>query len=758
MQNPPALPHSRAHSATPPVSPQRDSPRLLPPGSPLGVSLESKLPMFGTFRHTQNCPNKLVDIGKRIIHPDTSFPQAREALGCTNLCHIQLANAPEPPRPIAAPTPGFKSALSKVFGDHNVEDIDPQALAEIAALASTYQPTQESAIAADPASSPPLDMMEHSPTATPSPDILVPQTQSTGGESTQDTAMTLGGGQNTDGTGIGDSIHAPDSSLPEERRVRFSSLPPPHQPSTILGTDSGNFTPEKTPYQRHANDLWNLAQQSAAMAKDKGKNAAPLTTTPSQQRQTNTPSSSSNNTANTTNTPNPTGIPQDVLDAPITHAAMLTIMADMENRFELRLRAMENRLLAGRNNVANNNNNPRPQQQQQQQQQRNPNPNTIQILQRPTSHGNNPKTPTANNNRNDAPPPNTNTTTTTTTPTNNAIKQTWAAITATGIDLDGFRLAPARKRNNAKGPGINTTPQQAPSAPSTPHARQRRLIIRSIEKNRRVGKAGLTPAHIRDAVNSATNTKFAYAEYNRQDELVLTTMENLPAEPALRDTREITKALNGLDIFGFDISLDVATVNIVIDSVPLGDQDWTPEDWDLNSEKWSELEAEITDFNPGFRLMDRPKWLRSPSALLSEKKTKSSIMVAVQATDWVKDQLTRNRPYLALFGERCSFRKYIRKDASTHCERCLQFGHHAAHCRLQARCKFCHEAHHTKDHHCDVLYCTAGKGKPCSHTVRKCTSCEETSHFTGDRHCPTRTRARSPAIEPPRETTPPPAE
>jgi len=527
----------------------------------------------------------------------------------------------------------------------------------IAALASTYQPTQESAIAADPALSPPLDMMEHPPTATPSPDILVPQTQSTGRESTQDTAMTLGGGQNTDGTGIGDSIHTPHSSLPEERRVRFSSLPPPHRPSTVPGTDSGNFRPEKTPYQRHANDLWNLAQQSATLAKDKGKNAAPLKARPSQQRQTTTPSSSSNNTANTTNTPhtpntpNPTGIPEDVLDAPITHAAMLSIMADMENRFELRLWAMENRLLAGRNNVANNNNNPRPQQQHQQQQQRNPNPNTIQILQRPASHGNNPKTPTANNNRNDAPPPNTTTTTTTTTPTNNAIKQTWAAITATGIDLDGFRLAPARKRNNAKGPGINTTPQQAPSAPSTPHARQRRLIIRSIEKNRRVGKAGLTPGHIRAAVNSATNTKFAYAEYNRQDELVLTTMENLPAEPALRDTREITKALNGLDIFGFDISLDLATVNIVIDSVPLGDQDWTPEDWDLNSEKWSELEGEITDFNPGFRLMDRPKWLRSPSALLTEKKTKSSSMVAVQATDWVKDQLTRNRPYLALFGK-----------------------------------------------------------------------------------------------------------
>jgi len=81
--------------------------------------------MFGTFRHSLNCPNKLVDVGKRIIHPDTTFPQAPEALGCPNLCHKQLANAPEPPRPIAAPTPAFKSALSKVFGAHNVDDIDP---------------------------------------------------------------------------------------------------------------------------------------------------------------------------------------------------------------------------------------------------------------------------------------------------------------------------------------------------------------------------------------------------------------------------------------------------------------------------------------------------------------------------------------------------------------------------------------------------------------------------------------------------------
>ena len=179
-----------------------------------------------------------------------------------------------------------------------------------------------------------------------------------------------------------------------------------------------------------------------------------------------------------------------------------------------------------------------------------------------------------------------------------------------------------------------------------------------------MGKAGITPAQIRDAVNGASHIKFAYAEYNRQEELVLTTMENLPAEPALKDKGNITKALNLLDIFGFNITLDIPTINIVINSVPLGDQDWEPEDWDINSKKWSELEAEITTYNPGLRIMDRPKWIKFTTALLAEKKEKSSIIVSVQSTEWIREKLNKQRPHLALFGERCTFRKYIRKDSS----------------------------------------------------------------------------------------------
>ncbi|RPA96376.1 hypothetical protein L873DRAFT_1791703 [Choiromyces venosus 120613-1] len=58
--------------------------------------------------------------------------------------------------------------------------------------------------------------------------------------------MSLRNGQNSDGTGIGDSQHATTSQeLP--RRVHFSSpIASFVKTQEILGTDSENFTPEQT--------------------------------------------------------------------------------------------------------------------------------------------------------------------------------------------------------------------------------------------------------------------------------------------------------------------------------------------------------------------------------------------------------------------------------------------------------------------------------------------------------------------------------
>jgi len=65
----------------------------------------------------------------------------------------------------------------------------------------------------------------------------------------------------------------------------------------------------------------------------------------------------------------------------------------------------------------------------------------------------------------------------------------------------------------------------------------------------------------------------------------------------------------------------------------LGDDEWKPEDWEINAEKWTELEKELSAFNPHIRWADRPKWIKSVSILLIEDNVKFSIIVAVEAND-----------------------------------------------------------------------------------------------------------------------------
>jgi len=120
-----------------------------------------------------------------------------------------------------------------------------------------------------------------------------------------------------------------------------------------------------------------------------------------------------------------------------------------------------------------------------------------------------------------------------------AVKQTCAAISAAGIDTDGFKLVPTRRKKTLTGPGIGQA--QAPSVPSTPQAKKRRLIIRSMEKNRRIGTPGVSPTHIRDAVNRTSRVQFAFAEYNRAEELVLTTKKTYRPAPYSKTRRPSPK-------------------------------------------------------------------------------------------------------------------------------------------------------------------------------------------------------------------------
>ncbi|KAG0124222.1 hypothetical protein HOY82DRAFT_618138 [Tuber indicum] len=707
----PCTPHSLSPlggNRSPTKSPRIDSPTIFAPGSPQGVSLGSCLPTFAVIKHVHYCANNLVNMKNKIVTQGSTFPNIRRSHGCTDNCYVHI------PGETAGPTiavqepdlPGFRTALQRVFGNETVDAADPQALAVLALHMidmSSYHPSAESPVtvsqilqvpATTQETNEPMELFPSSPPLPESGDE--PETQQS-----PEVAMSLENGKNTDNTGLGDSQHAPTPEELEQnkqRTVRFTS------PVEIPGTGSGNAT-------------MNPSSQTSTTPGTRPilRNPPSSSTTPGPSTQVHEVYQEiDSGEANPYNTARLMG---ELSEAP-TNGSVQHMLTQLEASFAKKMAEMETRIMDSIALSRNSRNSgswtlPPPRQPLATITRDAPTPGSADITR--TTRRNPPGQPsTASTSRTPAQPrrqedkgklpaipvqilkrpaPVQNTkgkdTNPTTSPVPTAgpgIKKTWAAISAAGVYMDGFRLVPARKRKNQDvGPGIGSS-NTATSAPSTPHARQRRLMIRSIERGRRIGAAGRPPVQIRDVVNSASRVKFSCVEFNRNDDLVLTTLESVPAEPELQDLRAITKALNDNDIFSFSIGCDVPSVNIVINSVPLG-EDWEAEDWNRDSDNWNELEKEIGEYNPNIRILDRPKWIRPPAALKAEGKEMSAIIVSIEANAWTTEETKKATPYLAIYDRRCSFWKHVRPDSAVRCNRCLQYGHRAIHSRLEAMCK-----------------------------------------------------------------------
>ncbi|KAG0124223.1 hypothetical protein HOY82DRAFT_618141 [Tuber indicum] len=657
----PYTPHSPSPlggNRSPTKSPRIDSPTFFAPGSPQGVSLGSYLPTFAVIKQAHYCANNLVNVENKIVAQGSTFPNMSRSLGSTDNCCVHIQGETAGPT-IAAQQPdlpGFRTALQRVFGNETVAAADPQALAVLALQVtdmSSYHPSAESPVtvsqipqvpATTQETSEPMELFPSSPPLPESGEGPEPQ-------ESQEVAMVLENGKNTDNTGLGDSQHAPTSEELEQdrqRTVRFTS------PVEIPGTGSGNAT--VNPSSQNSNNL--SARPILRNSPSSSTTARPSTQVHEVYQEIDSCEANPYNAAH---------LMGELGEAP-TNGSILHMLTQLEASFAKKMAEMETRIMDSIALGRNSRNSVRrkahgqstagsasrtPALPRRQEDKGKAPAVPVQVLKRPA--------PVQNTKGKDANHP----TSSSTPVAEPGIKKTWAAISTAGVDMDGFRLVPARKlRNQDVGPGIGSS-NTAVSAPSTPHARQRRLLIRSIERGRRIGAAGRPPVQIRDAVNSASRVKLACAEFNRNDDLVLTTLERVQAEPALQDLRAITKALNDIYIFGFSIAYDVPSMNVVINSVPLG-ENWEAEDWNRDSDNWNELEKEIWEYNPNIRILDRPKWIRSPAALKAEGKEMSSIIVSIEANAWTTEETKKATPYLAIYGRRCSFRKYVRPDSAQH--------------------------------------------------------------------------------------------
>ena len=186
------------------------------------MTFSGSLPAGSSILHSAACPNKGVNLLTRTVLPGSTFPDVRLELGCTIMCFVHLGSKTGPDTPILAPAPhplGFTSALAHVFGDESVRTIDAQAIAELAAAASTYQPTPKPTT---PVTQVPDSQtaegapMEMEPTDPGSSQVLIPYIPES---SAPELPMDLGNGQNTERSGLGDSQHAHSTPLRSEEHT-----------------------------------------------------------------------------------------------------------------------------------------------------------------------------------------------------------------------------------------------------------------------------------------------------------------------------------------------------------------------------------------------------------------------------------------------------------------------------------------------------------------------------------------------------------
>ncbi|PWW72498.1 hypothetical protein C7212DRAFT_348119 [Tuber magnatum] len=504
--------HSPAISS--PLEGPRISTSLLPPSSPYGVTLECILPDFSHVVHNRNCQNAIVNIEARVVASGSPFPMVQKDLEYLDTCFVNLANPLQmspSPTSIQAPLPGFRTALGGVFGNETVDNVDTEAMAELAATASTFHTSQESPVPRSkiPALSPPeildMEMSEEVMSSEQEPEPSLP-----------DMPMTLEDSRNMDGAGLGDSKHATDNAEPKSE-LKHRPLPS----ATNCLTEGSKLATEGTvypanverqqlepeihmgKYESHTGEYGHLHEPDIRQSDRQWKKLMMEKLAEMERRII---SAIGGNAA---------GVPQDLLPRPHPEPG---------KRLERET------------------SNPRPK------------TGTGYVTQQGRILPQHTPRPTMASKRNG---------------------KAQAGTSRYKPDMGGhysngsrhrWRLSHSdkekEKRNRARDPESRLGPLRTLYT-----ARQTKKTMDEISQEK-----------YQDQGPSSHNS-----HDQRHSKQRFLAIENLLAEPALEDRQGITKVLNDLNKFGFDIDIDSLRMNIVPNSIPPGDEDRQPGDWDLES-------------------------------------------------------------------------------------------------------------------------------------------------------------------------------
>ena len=199
----------------------------------------------------------------------------------------------------------------------------------------------------------------------------------------------------------------------------------------------------------------------------------------------------------------------------------------------------------------------------------------------------------------------------------------------------------------------------------------------------------------------------------------------------------LLRELGPSGLTNFVFHKDVAKVKILVSGVPLAP---TGRGSIWKPEDWSGdrafdgLRTDIEGSNPGVVTASRPNMRGSVYAMKQTGATSCRIRFTLERNDASDKVLSSGRVFL--FGKSRNARFFEEHRSAPVCNKCLQVGHVEMLCAFPPRCRFCLGDHLSKSHRCGQLNCPGEDGQSCCHTVRRCMLCERSDHFTGYNRCP----------------------
>src|SRR6266849_320255 len=253
--------------------------------------------------------------------------------------------------------------------------------------------------------------------------------------------------------------------------------------------------------------------------------------------------------------------------------------------------------------------------------------------------------------------------------------------------------------NTMAPPATATAPTTKPSSQperKTPTLRERRLLIK-----RDGTPLPTSNISLRDQINSALGTTYVQCiEGDTLNSLTLITMDTVKATTLNSKASTFLHLIPGTS----SVHLETPMTQLIVHGIP-------------TSHPLLTIGEELTTFNTGLILSQEPRWLTSNDR--REGKSASSIVISITGP---RAQDIAKRPRLSAFSTTYRLELRLRFNHLTQCARCQHFGHHTLRCTNDPICRWCTGKHLSSDHICPTGEDTI-KGRPCSHTIVKCTSC-----------------------------------